>query len=212
MHTAAMNGSLLQLDNVACMAKYANTFVSNARNVLLVTTDTNPNHSYFGASSWFPDTEIPYFWICGDSWDSMPYENHKPVCTLSKAQAGASSWSIWQHPISYCLIQPVEEECRLNFSLTIMIIVILANATKASIMILTWWKLRTPTLVTIGDAITSFLDDPDPTTAGICLATKRDIWKGKGLWKDQGAKHWIPKRHFWFRAASVKRWLTCNIL
>lgn len=212
MHTAAISGSLAQVNNAACMAKYANTFVSNARNVVLVSTDTNPNTTYLGSSQWSSSDEIPYWWLCGDGWDSSPYVDNSPVCTLAKAQATASNWTVFQHPISYCLIQEVEGECRLSFSLTIMICVIVANATKATIMILTWWKLRTPTLVTIGDAVTSFLDNPDPTTTGICLITKRDIQNSKGRWKGQGAKRWAPKRHFWFRAASVKRWLTCNFL
>jgi hypothetical protein len=212
MHTAAVNGSLVQMDNAACMAKYANTFVSDARNVILVSTDTDPNNTYLESSQWSSSNEVPYSWLCGEEWDSTPYRDKKPVCTLAKAQAGASNWTVLKHPISHCLIQEVEQECRLSFSLTIMICVIIANATKATIMILTWWKLRTPTLVTIGDAVTSFLDDPDPTTVGICLATKRDIQKSKGRWKTKGAKRWVTKRHFWFRAASVKRWLTCNIL
>jgi hypothetical protein len=78
------------------------------------------------------------------------------------------------------------------------------------LVILTAWKLNEPTLVTIGDAVASFLKDPDPTTEGICLSTKMDIQKKK--WKLQTAKPWAPKKHFWFRAASVKRWLICNIL
>ena len=212
LHSAALNGSLVKLDNLACMAKYANNFISDARNVLLVTTDTSPNSSYLGFTQWSSDDEVPFWWLCGDEWEPNPYYDHSPVCTLAKAQAGASSWSVMKHPISYCLVQEVEEQCQLRFSLTIMIIVIIANATKATIMLLTWWKLRTPTLVTIGDAVVSFLDDPDPTTKGICLATKADIQKAKGAWIDQGAKRWVPHRHLWFRAASIKRWLTCNIL
>jgi len=77
-------------------------------------------------------------------------------------------------------------------------------------VILTVWKLKEPTLVTIGDAVASFLYDPDPTTKGICLSTKSDIQNDR--WKLQPAKPWNPTRHFWFRAASVKRWLICNIL
>ena len=210
MHAAAVNGSLLQIDNSGCMTKYGSNLVSGARNVLLVTTDTNVNNSYMGSSSWNSDDEVPYAWLCGDGWDTRPYTDQEPVCTLAKAQAATTSWTVFGHNISYCLVEQVEEECRLQYSLTIMIIVIVANATKATIMILTWWKLQTPTMVTIGDAITSFLDDPDQTTAGICLTSKRDILKGR--WKNQGAKRWAPVRHFWFRAASIKRWLTCNIL
>jgi hypothetical protein len=78
-------------------------------------------------------------------------------------------------------------------------------------VILTVWKLKEPTLVTIGDAVASFLYDPDPTTTGICLSSKSSIQATK-KWKLQPAKPWHPKRHFWFRAASIKRWLICNIL
>ena len=212
LHAAAINGSLTKMNSSACMSKYSSTFVSDARNVLLVSTDTNINTTYLGISTWRPDAQVPYAWLCGDGWSPSPYDDNEPVCTLAKAQAGASNWTLSHHPISFCLVQEVEEECRLQFSIAIMIVVILANATKATVMILTWWKFRTPTLVTIGDAVKSFLDNPDQTTEGVCLTTKSDIVKAKGGWKSQGAKRWVPVRQFWFRAASVKRWLTCNIL
>ena len=212
LHNAVLNGSLVKLENSDCMSKYGTTFVTDALNLLLITTDTNINTTYLYAQEWASSDEVPYAWLCGDTWSSMPYQDHMPVCTLSEAHAGASNWVVGTHPISYCLVQEVEEECRLQFSLAIMIVVILANATKALIMILTWRNLRTPTLATIGDAIASFLDDPDQTTVGICLTDKRDIMRAKGIWKNLGAKRWIPVRHFWFRAASLKRWLTCNIL
>lgn len=212
MHAAAVNGSLLQLNNSACMARYANTLVSDARNVLLVTTDTNPNYTCLASSFYEIYADLPYAWLCGADWSTDPYYDNTPVCTLSTAQAGASNWTVLQHPISYCLIQETEEQCSLQFSLVIMIAVILANAMKATIMFLTWWKFRTPTLVTLGDTIASFLDNPDQTTDGICLTTRRDIGNGKGPWKNEVAKPWIAKRYFWFKAASVKRWLTCNIL
>ena len=77
-------------------------------------------------------------------------------------------------------------------------------------MIVTVWKLKEPTLVTIGDAVASFLYKKDPTTEGICLSTNSDIQNNR--WKAQPAKPWNPTSQFWFRAASVKRWLTCNIL
>jgi hypothetical protein len=212
MHTAALNGTLNKLDNSDCMGRYATNFVSQSRNVLLVTTDTNDTNQFLQYGTWIADQEIPYWWLCGNQWNPYPYSEHEPVCTLSTARANVDSWSVLTHPITYCMVQDVEELCQLRFSLTIMIIVILANATKATIMILTYLKLRTPTLVTMGDAISSFLDDPDPTTAGACLATKADVQKDRLVWKDEGGKRWVPKREYWFRAASVKRWLTCNFL
>jgi len=99
-----------------------------------------------------------------------------------------------------------------------MIVVIIANMAKAIVMVLTYYKLREPTLVTIGDAVASFLDEPDPTTKGLCLVEKHDIETGK--WKTQGKVgplkflpiKWEPKRRWWFAAASLKRWIVCNFL
>lgn len=212
MHTSALNGSLTRLDNSDCMARFAKPFVTDCRNVLLVTTYTDPNQTYLESTvSWATD-EIPYAWLCGPYWSANPYREGKDVCTLSKAQAGASNWTVFDYPISHCLVQEVEEACQLRFSLAIMIIVILANATKASLMLATWWNLQSPTLVTLGDAVASFLDTPDSTTAGACLTTNADVRKGRVKWIDQGKKLWVPKREYWFRAASVRRWLICNIL
>lgn len=39
-------------------------------------------------------------------------------------------------------------------------------------MVLTLWYHRSQPLVTLGDALASFLDQPDPTTENMCLANK----------------------------------------
>ena len=44
-------------------------------------------------------------------------------------------------------------------------------------MIIRVVRSREPTLVTLGDAIDSFLRIPDPTTMGICFAHRRFIEK-----------------------------------
>jgi hypothetical protein len=79
-------------------------------------------------------------------------------------------------------------------------------------VVLTVWKLNEPTLVTIGDAVSSFMRDPDPTTQGVCLSTKMDIENRRWGTRTRLPTAWVPRQHFWFRAASVKRWLTCNLL
>ena len=211
LHKEAVSGSLVKYDAASCMAEYAGNFVSRVRNVLLVTKDTDNVNNALGGGSWDSYNEIPYAWLCGPDFDSNPYGySPSPVCTLSIATASVDTWTVDKHLISYCMIETVEEECRLSFSLGIMLIVIAANAIKATIMILTFVRLKEPTLVTLGDAIASFLDEPDPTTTGICLSTRADICAGR--WKNQPAKQWVSKRHFWFKAASIKRWLTCNVL
>lgn len=59
-------------------------------------------------------------------------------------------------------------------------------------------------LVTLGDALASFLSDPDPTTQDSCLVTKNEI-KG-GLWGGQEASYWFTQSCRWFHVPSVTRW------
>ena len=152
-----------------------------------------------------------YIIVCGSGFSANPYSSQREVCTLAKAKTRASSWEVSGHEIDYCMVEKVEEKCQLRFSLAIMLIVIFANIIKATVMFITIWKFQTPTLVTIGDAIASFLDNPDETTAGMCLSTKKDF-NGKGNWDNTFPREWIIRSSFWFNAASVKRWFTCNIL
>ena len=212
MHEKAVDGSLTKYSPEECVGLYGTKFVSKVRNVLLVSTDKNTTDPVLSYLYWSSNDQVPYYWTCGDGYTENPFTPPKDsrVCDLATAKAGAKSWKLRQHPISYCVVEPVESKCRLSFSLDIMIVVIICNIVKAAVMILTYLKLREPTLVTIGDAIASFLDKPDPTTVGICLSTKYSI--GHGKWKAKSPRMWKPRRRFWFKAASTKRWITCNFL
>ncbi|KAI4685948.1 uncharacterized protein J4E88_003785 [Alternaria novae-zelandiae] len=127
-----------------------------------------------------------------------------------------SAWQPFEVPVAYCTIEQVEEFCKLQFSFTIATAVIVANLVKAVCMILLlflYWDHGA--LVTIGDAIAAFLEDPDPETYGRCLHTKRDVglrWN----WNEYAS---IPKvaldteparfkmrRRRWARAPSTMRW------
>ncbi|RYP29400.1 hypothetical protein DL767_006740 [Monosporascus sp. MG133] len=61
-------------------------------------------------------------------------------------------------------------------------------------------------LATLGDAIRSFLRAPDPTTAGACLLTKRDVRRGRWGEGVQDARRFVPKVHRWLHTPSLPRW------
>lgn len=74
-------------------------------------------------------------------------------------------------------------------------------------MALVLWRLNEPTVVTIGDAIQSFLARPDPTTENCCLMSKHNVdvvWKSPEIQQNQRFK--TRKREPWFSAISVRRW------
>lgn len=66
--------------------------------------------------------------------------------------------------------------------------------------------LHPPTpLVTLGDAIASFLMEPDHATEGACLVTKADITSGR--WGCGEARYWFTQSHRWLQTPSKMRWM-----
>jgi len=170
-------------------------------------------------------------WIC--STQDLKHGH----CDLKESASSVSSWIFKQWDVQYCFSQQVAEHCKLQFSSAIMIFVILCNFVKLVCMAWIARKRDSEPLITVGDAIASFLDDPDQMTQNACLAGKDDFQKtecsgrqpveiqvpsviqyemvpppeSEHPW-DVDPIGWAPKRRFWFSAASVERWLICNSL
>jgi len=101
--------------------------------------------------------------------------------------------------------------CGVHFILDIMIVVICCNFVKVFCMVIVLVRSREPTLVTLGDAIDSFLRNSDQTTIGMCFADRQFIereWRRDGRrtgprqWKKRGVQRW-------WTIASKTRWITC---
>ena len=115
-----------------------------------------------------------------------------------------------------------------------MIVVMVCNFIKMICMAWIAWKQDSEPLVTLGDAIASFLKTPDISTVGNCIADKesyamkrypgpllvRNLQGSPGTWDQRtwqtdefwGALPlvWLGRRKFWFSAPSKKRWVFCN--
>ncbi|KAI1390105.1 uncharacterized protein F4822DRAFT_443108 [Hypoxylon trugodes] len=66
-----------------------------------------------------------------------------------------------------CLAKRFSEECKVGLSNSLLLIVIICVVIKAITCNLTIWKFPVASLVTLGDAIQSFVTIPDPTTKGL---------------------------------------------
>jgi hypothetical protein len=151
-------------------------------------------------------SDVTYNWIC----DDLP----GAICD-SRAVSKNPNWSVNGYEIDYCLSQLLPPHCKLQFSLTILGVVIAMNLCKCLAMFWTVFGQKSPTLVTVGDALASFLDSPDPLTEGRCLTSKVDIDReGPLRWhlsspdtRPPAIAYHAPIRHRWFAAASTRRWL-----
>lgn len=147
--------------------------------------------------------DLSYSWICAD----LPGFVCDPA-TVSKN----SKWTNNGYEIDYCLSQLLPSHCKLQFSLTILGVVIAMNLFKCLSMFWTVFWQKSITLVTVGDALASFLDSPDTLTEGRCLTSKADINKGPLQWHSPSVRppaiaYQATARRRWFAAASIRRWI-----
>lgn len=113
--------------------------------------------------------------------------------------------------VQFCLAQPSEaaqETCTLQLNGILLVIVVGLNLVTLVLTAVTLLLRRFEPLVTLGDAISSFLRDPDPSTRKNCLLSKKNLRTGMGGWGFTDGKYWAPERdHFWFRSPSLPNWL-----
>lgn len=126
-------------------------------------------------------------------------------------------------PIEECLAIRTEEHCQLLYSPPICLTIMLAAFAKIAAMFLAAHigRSRSPPLLTVGDAVASFMEKPDPTTKGLCWIAGADVRKGswakvtkagfqavlQNEQSDPITYRRLKKRNFWGRAASGWRWL-----
>ncbi|KAK5135355.1 hypothetical protein LTR08_005297 [Meristemomyces frigidus] len=187
--TASNAAHIQKLSNNDCIAAYTTSFVSGRTDVLAITStpgnQTN-NTAFYG---WSSSTDLdggvglPYVWICSDLAYPENYE-----CDIATARKNAAIWTLDHKRIDYCLSQAVPSNCKLQFSVYILVTVILMNACKSLAMFLTLYNEKEPTLVTIGDAMASYLETPDELTKGRCLMAKVDVDRGPMRWNIRSAR------------------------
>lgn len=119
----------------------------------------------------------------------------------------SSDWQIVGHRIAGCLAKWFErQKCTLYFSGYILIVVTVTNALKALCMLLALPHARDNPIVTLGDALQSFLDRPDSTTQRACLLEREELIQA---WQHShsflGKEFRVLKKR-WFRAASGVLW------
>jgi hypothetical protein len=203
-----LDGKLDRLENSACMHAYDQTFQTERGSVLLITDNTTQVPAVQDWIESAPGETDPISWMCTD-----PYFTSGPPCTfrLGQARKNPASWTPLGTEIKYCLSERAPERCTVQSSLPIVAVILFLNLAKAIMMFIIAFSVKESPLLTMGDAIASFLDRPDPYTKDMCLASRFDIQKSGSHWR-RGAKLYDPKVRRLFRSASTARWGVCMAL
>ena len=208
-----------------CTKIYNNDFMSSHRNLFLITKDssntTHNNTLLDMIGFWGIGGVSPSSWMCAYSLagEGRVYREAPAPCDSSELTSNVTSGLPWrvklttgeEVEISGCKSERTPEKCKVHLVKNIMIVVICCNFVKVCCMVMAIARSREPTLVTLGDAIDSFLRAPDPTTMGICFADRPYIKRewSRGGWRAE-PRQWKQKGvQRWWKSVSKTRWITC---
>lgn len=233
---------LERLENADCVKKFHNLYEPEYRGVVLVSNVTSNTDSVLQ----FLDTaNYSTWWMCANDWaqslssqeieyvesDDDTYITNQPStsCTPTSLASNAANWQMFDPSaadpsqlldIEYCLAERSKiPGCTIEFSKDLMLVVITFNSVKILCLVFAL-KICTSPLITIGDAIASFLEHPDPTTSGFGTHSVKNIrqyraWKTLRYPKPGAGRtapprpvphRWeAPKRRLWQEAPTVLR-------
>ncbi|KAI1099322.1 hypothetical protein F4804DRAFT_337336 [Jackrogersella minutella] len=230
---------LYNLQNTSdCFSFYNDYWSPQGNGVVFVKNETSPPEDgsllmYVGIiPRW--DNWPKNMWAISNGTGTTQFTATSPPQPVTKWLLGPP-----RYEVAHCLVQPPDtttDRCRFQYSTYILYTVCVFNFAIALLMF--WvWRMRkrnkrctkvaieerggshVPSnkdvvLSTLGDAIASFMRDPDETTSNMCLATKDDFCQkqatGGSATERWEATHrprtWksTPKR--WIFAASWKQW------
>jgi hypothetical protein len=226
LRALAKNGSLEILSAKECINQYAISFSTRRQNVILIrnaTVEEGDGVAFIwkDSPSNSPSPYHPYEWICSQlEQSSMTCQALVDDIRQNSTQwrpfvATQSVFALDSAPVIECLSEIGTEHCRLQSYTRTFIIVIVMNAIKAVAMLFLAFWIKDRPILTLGDAISSFLETPDPHSAGLGLITKYEVQLSRSKW---ATKSKVRKGKIWDGArencssASRWRWLLCTLL
>lgn len=209
-----------RLTNADCIGLYAKDFVEDRRNVLVVVRNppTDQGSLLKVALNEFPEkitSEYNAFaWIC----DNPDLANQTGACCpnefgfipcgkmTSKLEDMAEQWQTGGFEVDYCLSEKVDSECHLHFSLILMAVVLGFNILKVIGIAYVAFRLDEAPLVTVGDAVDSFIRHPDRTTENMSLSSHASVVASAKLGYNSSSMRYEPEQHRFYEAATWRQW------
>lgn len=178
--------SLEALDLNECMKTYSGSFLSTWSDLLLVMNETAAAATLHNTPNvtnamdlvynvWFtePGQHGPY-WTC----PNMTAKHCTYNCTCEFNNKGLKphqNVSVSRIPVSYCLARPTQPHCKVDIAVSLLVVVVTCNFIKVTCFIIATIAWKFEPLATVGDAVASYLNNPDPTTQGLALASEEDV-------------------------------------
>jgi hypothetical protein len=196
-----------------CARIFSQPLLATHRNLVLVTSRNssvtdNPFEYYFVAVG-------NNGWMCPGEFDAGNDLNAPTtVCSPSDSTlvGNATLLETPGRPM-YCLAQRLAEECSVEVSQSIAIGVCVANLIKVVVMCVILFKATETSIVTLGDAIASFIQVQDPNARGLSAEDCSTI--DEALQRDRSGlpwgRIWTKRRFRLWHSVSKGKWALSGI-
>lgn len=217
------NASLTQLDNQQCIDSLQQAFIPDVANYILVSNiSTGSNGSVLSTAQ--HDSTINQL---DNDWWCSPNSTYGS-CT--KAYSGAiitpDNWTLYIDSdedsgnvatirIQYCLVDSVQPACTMQLVPYFHYILVFLNILHF-VSLITLLLMQLDPMLTLGDAIASFLDNADTTTTGVGPISARIAVQSlhEGLLQTllAAASRLNKRRRIYFQSASRRRLILTSIM
>lgn len=179
----------------------------------LVQSDINTLGGSLELSEGLNTVKATWDLLHSQDWETPSFASTVTVYNSHASCASPSSmtpWPQYYYAIDYCLSQKVEERCQLMYSPSICMVVIIFNLIKVICILFTIQQRRQDLFLTVGDAISSFLQCPDRTSLCQSWEDQRNI--KRTFSRAEPVKSGVlPPQRRWLYAVGWRR-LTITIL
>lgn len=192
----ATSGALTRLATPACVDVFSGAFNADYQAILLVLSGAGDADNALVATARGGLNESPQSNLTSTSGSSILVDGSE---------------------VTYCLAQPADparQTCTVNLNGILLAVVLGLNLAAFLLTASTLLLQRFEPLVTLGDAVSSFLRDPDPSTRSNCLLTRENLGTGLGGWGFREGKYWSPgggRPLRYLRSASVAQWAAAGV-
>jgi hypothetical protein len=210
-----------RLDKRSCLKQYIDPLKATGDLIVIAANWTSVQNNGSSLIQGWVDGNSADKWSAATAWICSAYETlgWTRFCSLDWALSFLDDWVLetWEAPrqrrvaVAYCLVDELgdnHERCGLHYSAPVMGLVCFCTLIGALLILWTARKYQVPTIVTLGDAIASFLEHPEIEVYGVDRTARRSIFGRKRHAVAIEAIPWSAARPTtWFRTVSVGNWL-----
>jgi hypothetical protein len=226
--------TLERLENSACLDAYAKKNNEWTYGNLLIVVDSEQSMDWLATFAFLPDNTVTdqklNYGRIEDWWCPVPSDR----CDIEGLIDNAADWSIttcseWDsayryidycqdsglidHPVKYCLAQTDTSRCKIVAYPQFLLIVVICNLLKVVGLLAILFQPGYHPLATFGDAVSSFLEQQNPTTKHLGTLTQQEVLRttvrepgGISTTRILTTCVWKSSRPFWFKTASKTKW------